>query len=346
MEIVNHKLVGDQVKPFEQTSKTSGKYAAGNLDTVIIHYTASPSFRSAYNTLMNKNVKASAHILIDRDGSILQMADFQTATWHAGRSAYKDRKGFNKYSIGIEIVNAGPIKMQNGEFFDVYNVKYKADDVMEGTHRNRPMISKYWHKYTQAQIDATKEICELLAKEYGIKFILGHEEISVGRKFDPGPAFPLDDMRKEIFNSDFGHAGKQPVITELQPEDIAFVIASKLNIREKGVSGAKKIANALPEGTKVDIVAIDGDWAKVEVPVEGWVLSTQLELDNTDEDHDAIVSSKSMNVHSIPMENSGQVSEPLVQGDAVNIIQRFEGWYHITFPIQGYVAKKYLSKEQ
>jgi len=185
MEIKNHRLVGDNVKPFEQTSKTSGKYAAGAMDTVIVHYTASPSFRSAYNSLMNPSVRASAHLLVDRDGSVLQMADFDTIAWHAGRSSYKDRSGFNKYSIGIEIVNAGPIKMKNGEFFDVYNIKYPADQVMEGKHRNRPIVSKYWHKYTPEQEATVDEICRLLVNTYGVKFILGHEEISVGRKFDP-----------------------------------------------------------------------------------------------------------------------------------------------------------------
>jgi N-acetylmuramoyl-L-alanine amidase len=201
MEISNHKLTGDKIKPYEQTSKTSGKYAPGNLDTVIIHYTASPTFRSAYNTLLSPSVKASAHLLIDRDGTVLQMADFQTVTWQAGRSEYKGRSGFNKYSIGIEIVNAGPIKMQNGEFFDVYNIKYDAADVIEGKHRNRPMISKYWHKYTDAQIETVEQICRLLVDEYGMKYILGHEEISIGRKFDPGPAYPLDELRQKIFGN-------------------------------------------------------------------------------------------------------------------------------------------------
>lgn len=346
MKIVDHKLVGDKVKPFEKTSKTSGNYAPGALDTVIVHYTASPSFRSAYNSLMNPRVKASAHLLVDTDGTVLQMADFQTVAWHAGRSEYKGRKGFNKYSIGIEIVNAGPIKMKNGEFFDVYNIKKPADQVMEGKHRNRPIISKYWHKYTPEQIATVEEISRLLVEEYGIKFILGHEEISVGRKFDPGPAFPLDEMRERVFNSEFGHAGEQPASTELTAGDIAFVSASSLNIRSAASASANTIADALPEGTKVDVKEIEGNWAKVEVDVTGWVLATHIELDNTDDDHDAIVSAMTTNVHSIPMEDSSDVAEALVQGDPLQIIQRFEAWYHVNFPIQGYVAKKYLEQFQ
>lgn len=343
MDIENHKLVGDKVKPFEQTSKVSGKYAPGALDTVIIHYTASPSYRSAYNSLTNPRVKASAHLLVDTDGTVLQMADFETIAWHAGRSQYKDRSGFNKYSIGIEIVNAGPIKMKNGEYFDVYNIKKPADQVMEGKHRNRPIISKYWHKYTDAQIATTEEICRLLVDKYGIKYILGHEEISVGRKFDPGPAFPLDEMRERVFNSEFGHAGAAPVISDLN-KGVAFVSASSLNIRADASGSAQKVADPLPEGTKVEVLEVNGSWAKVEVEVNGWVLATHIELDNTDDNHDAIVSSKTTNVHSIPMDDSSDVSEPLVQGDPLQIIQRFEGWYHVSYPIQGFVAKKYLDQ--
>jgi len=151
-------------------------------------------------------------------------------------------------------------------------------------------------------------------------------------------------MREKIFNSEFGHAGEQPKVTELQVGDLAFVSASSLNIRAEGKGGAKKIADPLPEGTKVDVKEIIGDWAKVEVEVNGWVLATHIALDNTDEDFDAIVSSMTTNVHSIPMEDSSDVSEALVQGDPLQIIQRFEGWYHVQYPIQGFVAKKYLAK--
>lgn len=343
MEINNHRLSGDNVLPYEPTSKTSGKYSRGAMDTIIIHYTASPNFRSAKNTLLNPSVKASAHILVDRDGTILQMVDFDTIAWQAGRSEYKGRSGFNKYSIGIEIVNAGPIKMRNGEFFDVYNIKYPADQVMEGKHRNRPVISKYWQTYTEAQIKSVEELCRALIKAYDVKYILGHEEISVGRKFDPGPAFPLDDMRQRIFESESGHAGQVSLPSELETGDIAFVSVSTLNIRETASGSARKVADPLPEGTKVKILAIEGDWAKVEVDVDGWVTATHIALDNTDDDYDAIVSAQTTNIHSIPMDDASDIADPLMQGDKMVIIQRFESWYHVQIQIDGYVAKRYLS---
>jgi N-acetylmuramoyl-L-alanine amidase len=344
MNIDHHRLAGEGVLPFEACSKTSGAFAPGDLDTVIIHYTASPNFRSAKNTLMNPTVKASAHILIDRDGTILQMVGFDTIAWHAGRSEYKDRSGFNKYSIGIEIVNAGPIKMRNGEFFDVYNIKYPADQVMEGKHRNRPIISKYWHTYTPQQLEATEKLCRLLVDTYGIKYILGHEEISVGRKFDPGPAFPLDDLRQRIFSNEAGHAGEVKAPTPLAAGDAAFVTASSLNIREHPSTSARTVTDPLPEGTKVQVVAMEGDWASVKVEVDGWVNATHIALDNTDDDFDAVVSANTTNIHSIPMDDSSEVADPLMQGDQMQIVQRFENWYHVRIIVEGYVALRYLSK--
>lgn len=344
LEIVNHRIQGDRVLPFEGTSKTSGPFKDGKLDSIIIHYTASPNIRSARNQLLNPSVKASAHLIVDRDGSILQMEGFDKTAWHAGKSEYKGRKFFNQYSIGIEIVNAGPIKMKNGEFFDVYNIKYPADQVMEGKHRNRPIISKYWQTYPAEQLEAVEKICELLIDQYGIKYILGHEEISVGRKFDPGPAFPLDEMRQKLFGNEEGHRGEKMKSEALSVGDKAVVTASSLNIRESGSARARKIADALPEGTNVKVLSIQNGWAKVSTTVNGWVMATHIALDNTDDDSDATVSSNATNLHSIPMDDSSEVADPLVQGDPMKIIQRFEAWYHVEVDIDGYVSQKYLSR--
>ena len=42
----------------------------------------------------------------------------------------------------------------------------------------------------------------LLKEKYNIKLILGHDEISPGRKQDPGPAFPMDKFRNEILSDE------------------------------------------------------------------------------------------------------------------------------------------------
>ena len=43
-----------------------------------------------------------------------------------------------------------------------------------------------------------EEVAALLVREYGIKEILGHDDIAPKRKWDPGPAFPMDQFRATV----------------------------------------------------------------------------------------------------------------------------------------------------
>ena len=78
---------------------------------------------------------------------------------------------------------------------------YKEDEVIKAVHRNQT-VARYWHAYTDKQIAVVEEICRVLVEAYPIKDILGHEEISPNRKIDPGPAFPLDKLRRLILDPD------------------------------------------------------------------------------------------------------------------------------------------------
>ena len=56
-----------------------------------------PSFESL------KDVKVSSHLLIKRDGEIIQFVPFNLRAWHAGVSKHKEKENCNDYSIGIEL---------------------------------------------------------------------------------------------------------------------------------------------------------------------------------------------------------------------------------------------------
>jgi N-acetylmuramoyl-L-alanine amidase len=102
MKIENHLLSGEKID-FKNSPNISGKFKTGLLDTIVIHYTAGSSRESSVSTLINPGSKASAHLVIGRDGKITQLVPFDTIAWHAGNSSYKGRVGLNSYSIGIEI---------------------------------------------------------------------------------------------------------------------------------------------------------------------------------------------------------------------------------------------------
>lgn len=276
MEIENHFLKGcDQV----ESPNRSGKFEAGAPDSIIIHYTAGTSAESSIRTLCNPEFKASSHLVVGRDGSITQLIPFDTIAWHAGRSAYEGRVGFNKYSIGIEIDNAGRLSKRGNGFVAWFGRRYDADDVVEAVHRNESGTD-YWHAYSEEQITAVAEICETLIRTYPIDTILGHEEIAPKRKSDPGPAFPLDKLCERLFMSD-----RSQQEAELEEQEsgqdggmTGLVTASKLNIRRSSRRGSPTIAPPLAKGTRVKILDQKDGWYQVEVKTMGWVKGDYIKL--------------------------------------------------------------------
>jgi N-acetylmuramoyl-L-alanine amidase len=165
---------------------------------LIIHYTAGTTAKSAVNWFKRPEAKASAHLVIDLDGGVTQMMPFNRVCWHAGRSELNGIVGYNNYSIGIEIVNAGLLtKSADGKWRTWYGNVIPDKDVVIATHKHGGNPSG-WHIFTAAQIDAVTEIGVALNQTYKFIDVLGHEDVSRGRKIDPGPAFPLPSVRSKI----------------------------------------------------------------------------------------------------------------------------------------------------
>lgn len=266
MDIKRGKL-DDQTAKYIESPNESGAFGESLPDTIVIHYTAGSSAESSVSTLTNPNVKASAHLVIGRDGAISQLVPFDTIAWHAGESAWGDRRGLNQYAIGIELDNAGRLTKSGSKYSSWFGRTYSEDDVIEAVHRNEEEPS-FWHRYTEEQITKTYEVCQLLIDQYNIKTILGHEEISPGRKSDPGPAFPLDKMRDKLLYADRSDMGEEKYKDYENP---GIVTASLLNIRSGPSAENKKIANPLHKGTTVEILDESNGWYQVEVTLKGWV---------------------------------------------------------------------------
>ena len=134
---------------------------------IIIHYTGMKKESLAIKRLQNPKSKVSSHYLIRNNGEILRLVPDLYEAWHAGVSTWKHFKSLNQNSIGIEITNPGH---QNG---------YK--------------------NFSSKQIFSLKKLLNFLIKEFGInkKCILGHSDISPGRKKDPGEKFPWEILAKK-----------------------------------------------------------------------------------------------------------------------------------------------------
>lgn len=251
MKIQKHRLVG---VPFVHTPNQSGK-----LDPrfIVMHYTAGWTAESAINTLKNPSRKASAHIVLDYDGSITQMVDFDTIAWHAGKSRYQGYNGLNRYSIGIEIVNIGWLrKIGNDLYQDAYGNKVTRESIgvplIEAKHSTVGSGTFYWPSYTKEQLDALEELTELLIEEYGIIDIVSHEEIDTrGWKTDPGPAFPMNRFKGLL--RDRG----------VDEDEYEVVSETPLNVRT-GPGTRFQVVTSLPRGSRVSVEETEGRWGRID----------------------------------------------------------------------------------
>lgn len=170
--------------------ETKNRGRAITPSALVIHYTAGGSTDGAVQTFLNAGV--SAHFVIGRNGELIQMVDTDVAAWHAGVSIWNGRRELNQWSIGIELVNWGPLtRNDKGDFISWAKTVVPQSEVYEGQHKNKDCKYDYWHSYTLRQIAMLKKVVCILREHYGIlgTDIVGHDDVSPGRKIDPGPAF-------------------------------------------------------------------------------------------------------------------------------------------------------------
>ncbi|MCX5497423.1 N-acetylmuramoyl-L-alanine amidase [Kaistia dalseonensis] len=165
---------------------------------LIIHYTAGATADGAINWFANPEAKASAHLVVGRDGETTQMVPFNRIAWHAGKSTWQGIDGLNAFSIGIEIVNRGKlVRTEGGVWQDWTRRTVPAAEVLVARHKNEASDAG-WHTYTTEQIEAVAAIGIALNARYAFADVLGHEDIAPTRKTDPGPAFPLQSVASKI----------------------------------------------------------------------------------------------------------------------------------------------------
>ncbi len=118
-----------------------------------------PYFRDIYQ------LRVSSHLLIRRDGEVVQYVPFHRRAWHAGVSSYQGRERCNDFSIGIELEGSDNVP------YEVVQYRVLAD-----------VITALQAAYPSLQREN----------------ITGHSDIAPGRKTDPGPAFDWNTLFAEL----------------------------------------------------------------------------------------------------------------------------------------------------
>jgi N-acetylmuramoyl-L-alanine amidase len=265
MKIKNHRLCFNdgQKVPYKASPNRGTKIDPKYL---IMHYTAGRSFESSVSWLTNPLSRASAHLVIGRNGEIQQLVPFNVKAWHAGRSEWNNISGLNAHSIGIELDNAGKMMRHMDKWRAWFGEVYEEDEVIEAIHKHDDEMHG-WQVYTSTQLEVAAEIAALLVDHYKLEDVLGHDDISPFRKMDPGPAFPMMSFRSLAVGreDDDGHFHQT---------------VTYLNIRLGPATEYDRLdISPLPPKTKVEILDSFEAWKFVEVmdpiqdhlDIRGWV---------------------------------------------------------------------------
>lgn len=264
MKVRDHKLVGDDNKlvPFEGTNNQGGKLTGNKPRFLVMHYTAGGTASGAISWFKNPSAKASAHLVVDHDGSITQMIHFDRVGWHAGESRWKNVKGVNSHSVGIEVVNWGKLSRSGtGGWVSRTGKPIPAERVVIEAHKHAPDKEVGWEIFDEPQIMASVKAAKAIVAEYGIEpwDLIGHDDVSPIRKVDPGPAFDIDAFRSLVF----GRA-------EDDWDDVLYKVRSSngLNLRRDS-NFDKDPIKLLPNGTVVHVIEKVGTWWLVAEVVNG-----------------------------------------------------------------------------
>lgn len=112
-----------------------------------------------------KGLRVAPHLLIRRDGEVVQFVPFDRRAWHAGRSSWHGRSECNDFSIGIELEGGDEIP------------------------------------YADSQYAALARVLPALVAAYpgiGGESLAGHSDVAPGRKTDPGTAFDWERLSRDL----------------------------------------------------------------------------------------------------------------------------------------------------
>lgn len=125
----------------------------------VIDVADDPSFASL------QGLRVSAHLLLRRNGALVQFVSLNERAWHAGPSRFGEREQCNDFSIGIELEGSDGTPFRALQYV-------RLADVCRGLREAYPAL-------------ATNPV-------------VGHNHIAPGRKTDPGPLFDWPGFRARL----------------------------------------------------------------------------------------------------------------------------------------------------
>ena len=176
--------IGNNVSVNLEPKVDRGKLPKGT-QAIVLHRTEGGNAEGAISTWKEENGAAGAHVVVDKDGKITQVVNFDNKANHVGKTKDPTYPN-NSNSVGIEVVGR-------------YNEKTKT-----------------WEPLTSEQIQSTIELVNGLMKSYGLsqKNIYEHDVISW--KTDGEGTIVWDSIKDKLDNP-------EPSTTQPTPTTVGSV---------------------------------------------------------------------------------------------------------------------------
>jgi N-acetylmuramoyl-L-alanine amidase/N-acetyl-anhydromuramyl-L-alanine amidase AmpD len=228
-----------------------GRYAAGFPRGAVVHFTAGGP--NAENTVAGGIRNKYCFFTIGPDGEVYQNFELDSWGYHAGESFHqKLGSRVSQFLVGIELCNAGQLRqIDENRFRPWFNdpeyyrkhrepvpagVPNPARDLrreeVRYAAREANREAGWYHSYTPEQEKALEQLLLWLKQQqpdiFQFEFVLGHDEVSPGRKNDPGGSLsmtmPAFRTRLAALHSGVGadaptEIPAEPAVAPSQPED-------------------------------------------------------------------------------------------------------------------------------
>ena len=163
-------------------------YPAG----VTVHYTATRGIVGTIKELATRNL--GYHIIIGRDGTVYQCAEFNFRLNHAGKASWKGLSP-NREHLAVSLESWGWVTQKPGGIFETWTgVNIPVGEVAE-------RCGKHWDAATsQQELSLLSFLRWAVSQGIDPTNICGHDECAIpfGRKSDPGGvlSLPMPNLRE------------------------------------------------------------------------------------------------------------------------------------------------------
>jgi len=140
---------------------------------IYLHHTAGgPSATNVAKFFNSQPGRVATAFIIGAKGTIVQCFSSKHWAYHLGLNqevfteAGVTYQSLDKISVGIEICNYGPLTKRNGYYYNYLGARVDYTEVEFLDKKYKGHI--YWQKYTDAQIESTRQLLVYLCDTYKI----------------------------------------------------------------------------------------------------------------------------------------------------------------------------------